>query len=72
MINYISTIIDCEREDSDWPMITYLANGMSDYLELKIGPGNKLVLFARVQFLWTSCPNTDIPFLAACVFSGIR
>ena len=32
---YISAIIACEKQDSDLPLIEFLANGMTDYLEKK-------------------------------------
>jgi len=36
MVTYISTIVDCELKGSDWPLVAYLANGMTDYLENRI------------------------------------
>lgn len=36
MIKYITTIIECEKEESDEPFVKYLANGMADYLEKRI------------------------------------
>ena len=34
--NYISKIIDCEKEESDKPLVKFLAEGMSEYLEEKV------------------------------------
>ena len=37
----ISTkIVDCEKEKSDKPLIQFLADGMSEYLEEKVRIGN--------------------------------
>jgi Fic family protein len=35
-LEYISTIIECEKMNSDNPLITYLAKGMSEYMTEKI------------------------------------
>lgn len=35
-LDYINKIVDCESEDSDKPLVKFLAEGMSDYLEEKI------------------------------------
>ncbi|MBI1838081.1 MAG: Fic family protein [Flavobacteriia bacterium] len=37
---YISAIIDCEKQNSDLPLIEFLANGMSEYLEAKTKSSN--------------------------------
>jgi Fic family protein len=35
--DYISAIVECERQDSDMPLIELLANGLSESLEEKVG-----------------------------------
>ena len=36
MVGYINTIIECERTASDAPLVVYLAEGISDYLETRV------------------------------------
>jgi Fic family protein len=36
MEQYINTIIECEKENSNKVFVDFLANGMSDYLENKL------------------------------------
>ncbi|HUH73965.1 MAG TPA: Fic family protein [Chitinophagales bacterium] len=35
-LEYVKKIIECEDKKSDEPLIEYLANGMSDYLENRL------------------------------------
>lgn len=37
MIVYINTIVACEHQNSDLPLVEFLANGMSEYLEARLG-----------------------------------
>lgn len=38
--DYINKIVDCEKEESDKPLVQFLADGMSEYLEEKVLTGN--------------------------------